>query len=255
MAETYKPIFPGNWVTHLNAYALPNDDFRELRRDYGEPQDRHHQAVIFCPGWMAVRKVGHCYVGERPTSEFDLIVGSPDLRPDDKPRADIQGLWAPQGAYMIRAGFRTMPASSQPGASSSGPRDEGSIHTGIECATADATLVLASEPPTAAGPIVINGNKVSTASDPDGLVVDASGFYPIGAEMVSSAFGTPQQIAAPEGLTLKLYSTAAGTPAPITSSIIGGAVIVAEFTYMIPEAVVSIDEVHLPGARYSGFGR
>ena len=53
MAETYKKIFPGNWVAHLNAHALPNASFKANKRAVGDPRDRHQQGVLFMPGWIA----------------------------------------------------------------------------------------------------------------------------------------------------------------------------------------------------------
>lgn len=254
MSESYKKIFPGNYVQHLNAHALPNADFATNKRAVGDPRDRHQQAVVFCPGWLAVRKVGYCRVTSTPTGEFDFTLPSPDLRPDDKPRADIVGLHIPEKAYAVRAGFRVVPASSQPGAPSSGPRDDGSLTSGIVGKAATDILALASATPSSAAAMVITATAISTATNADAVIVDADKNVPIGSQMVSAAFGTPQQITATGGLTLKLYAMnkAVGAASDLSTQIIGGAFIVAELVYLVPEDVVDLDAVHLGGVMYSG---
>jgi hypothetical protein len=256
MAETYKPILSGNWVTHLNAHALPNESFKANKRLIGAPQDRHYQALLFTPGWMSVRKVGWSWVDEAPQSSWDIILPSPDLRPDDKPRADVIGMWAPKGAFLVRAGFRVLPASSQPGSSSSGPRDEGSLTSGI-VGEPGGVLVLSTEAPTAPAIAMINGTLITTASDASAVTVTDENNLPIGSQLVSAAFGTPQRVEPDEGLTLRLYSmdATAAAESPLTTQIIGGAYIVSELVYMVPESVCDLDDVHLSGARYSGFTR
>ena len=122
MAESYKKVFPGNAVNHLNAYGQPGADFTAAGRPTGSPLDRRQQALMFCPGWLAVRKVGYAKITEAATAAFDIIVPSPDTRSDDKPRADIVGLHIPQTALCYRAGFRVLPTSEQPGYYSQGAR-------------------------------------------------------------------------------------------------------------------------------------
>ncbi len=252
MAETYKKLFPGNWVNRLNAHALPNPSFAANKRPVGDPQDRCHQAVLFMPGWMAVRKVGIARISGAE-STFDFIVPSPDLRPDDKPRADIKGLWIPQGAYAMRAGFRVVSRSLQPGASSSGPTDLGSPVSGIT-GSAAGVVFLSSEDVTAAGAAAINGTKVVTATDSGAMTIGADLNVPIGSQLVAAAFGTPQQITTAGGLTLKLYAknAALATAVTLSSQVPGGAVVVAEVVYAVPEEVVDLDAVALSGALYSG---
>ncbi len=256
MAETYKPILPGNYVTHLNAHALPNDTFAANRRLFGAPQDRHVQCLTFTPGWMSVRKVGHSWIDEAEVATYDITLPSPDLRTGDKPRADIIGLWVPQGAFLVRAGFRVVPASSQPGASSSGPRDLGSRTSGI-VGTPGGKLVLATEPPAGPEAAVINGTEIATASDTAAMTITADGDLPIGSQLVSAAFGTPQRVEPEEGLTLRLFSVdaLAAAESPLSTRMIGGAYIISELVYLVPEHVADLEDVHLSGARYSGFTR
>ena len=83
-------IFPGNYVAHLNAYRK--------------------QGVTAIPGVQFFRQVGAYVVdeddlnnsGELPIGSYDVMVLSPDLRQDDKPRRDYR-MQVPNtaGAYRI----------------------------------------------------------------------------------------------------------------------------------------------------------
>lgn len=91
-------IFPGNYVTHLNAY-----------RDQG---------VVALPGAVFFRGVGAIVLnpdvdgnlvnGQLPAATYDLKILSPDLRQDDKPRKD-RPFVLPKGAVVYRT------ATSAPG--------------------------------------------------------------------------------------------------------------------------------------------
>ena len=241
MSESYKKIYPGNCVNHLNAYANPNDDFKANGRGVSDPRDRKQQALMFCPGWVAVRKVGYAHINEAAT-QWDVVVPSPDLRPDDKPRADIIGLFIPTGALVVRAGLRVPAVNAQPGYYSSGSRQEADqLGSGL-IGTAGDKIVLGSAVAAAPG---VNAGGIATKGT---LVVDADGNLPIGTDVVQTKFGLPVEATA--DLTLKLFASGSG----ISSTIIGGAYVPCEVVYLLPEDVAGIDSVLLPGARYAGFG-
>ena len=252
MAETHKKIYPGNFVTHLNAHALPNADFTKNKRPVGDPQDRHHQALLFTPGWIAVRKVGYAHITGQP-GPYDIILPSPDLRGDDKPRADIKGLYIPAGAYAVRAGFRVPALSAQPGYTSSAPELRAPI-SGIHGLIGE-KLMLGSA---MAAAEAINGSGITTAglAIPGTPAVGATADVPVGSTVIAAAFGTPQQITAGAGLTHKLHvTTAAGTVAgttALTTTIPGGAYIACELVYILPEEVADLDDLHIGGATTSG---
>jgi hypothetical protein len=263
MAESYKAIYPGNWVTHLNAYPLPNPDFKTNKRNSGDPRDRQQQAVLFMPGWLAVRKVAHAFVDAGGNTSFDLVVGSPDLRPDDKPRADVKGLLIPSGAVVYRAGFRVPPITHQPGYYSSG--DRGVIPGGNKASglsgTAGDQLVLASATPAAkavgsiAAAAITTSTDTASATDASSVVVAADGTITAGSQLVQTTWDKP--VATTADLTLKLYSVAAGGTAAgsaIKSTLLGGVNLVVEVCYLVKEGVVDLDAVHLPGAQYAGYG-
>jgi len=254
MAESYKKIFPGNAVVHLNAYASPNDDFSSNGRASGDPRDRKQQALMFCPGWLAVRKVGYAHITAGATS-WDFKIPSPDLRPDDKPRADITGLFIPSGSVVLRAGFRVPAVNAQPGYYSAGSRqDAASLGSGLVGTATDLLAISTAAISTSAAGSIAAGAIRTASNNTAQIVVAADGTVPTGTELVQTAFGSP--VATNTDLTLKLYSIAtAGNAAgsAISSALTGGVYVVGEVVYLVPEGVAGLDDLHLSGAQYSGY--
>lgn len=276
MAETYKRIFPGNWVNHLNAYALPNREFDLNNRSSGDPRDRHHQSAVYRSGWMCVNKVGYSLIEGNATS-WDVIVPSPDTRPDDKPRADIEGLYIPEGVFMYRAAVRVVPVHQQPAYYSQGyrndPRDQ--THSGIfgtqtgdqlvltnyDIATGNVTypaasgegVITATRTNTANdGPVLDGGHNDITVGDVTAPVVEAE--IPPAASLFQLDNGS--EILTTDEQFLKLASVdASGIAAGenMFSSLTGGAYVVSEVCYLVPAPVPTLDELHLPGNRYAGY--
>jgi hypothetical protein len=263
MSETYAPILPGNWVTHINSYALPNPDFAKNKRTTGDPRDRNQQGILFMPGWIAVRKVAYANITETAGKEFDLIVPSPDTRSSDKPRADIKGLLIPAGAIPYRLGLRVEPISAQPGYYSSGPlgavpdmpKDAGLV------GTADHGLALAEAVPAAAAAGAITATSATTST----LVAAGAGQNPLrfgadkrmlaGSVLTQTNFGDAPVVTTAD-LIIKLFSvddTGAAAGDDVASDLLGGVNIVAEVCYLVKEAVAGLDEAHLPGMRYAGY--
>ena len=81
-----KKIFPGNWVTTLSSYQ-------------GQP-------VVAVPGRQYFQKIGYALVDGTGGTEFDVTIPSPDMRGDDKVRANITGLTIPAGANVYHVGVR-----------------------------------------------------------------------------------------------------------------------------------------------------
>ncbi len=242
MSETYRKIYPGNCVTHLSAYALPNESFKENNRAVGDPRDRKTQSLMFCPGWLAIRKVAHSLI-TTPAKDWDAVVGSPDLRPDDKPRADIKGLLVPSNALVVRAGLRVSPLNANPGYYSSGARNEASKMGSGLVGTAGDAVFLASSPAAPQG--VLGDNSICTNGD---IVVDADGNLPVGVDLLQAEFGAP--VLSTADMILKLYATGSG----ISSTLTGGCYVISEVVYLVPEELAGVDDVHLPGAAMAGFG-
>jgi hypothetical protein len=254
MAETYKKIFPGNWVERISAYPLPNADFKKNNRPSGDPHDRQQQGVLYMPGVIAVHKVAFCHIeGAVPPVPgtgagivgYDLTVGSPDTRGDDKPRADIKGLIVPSGAYIYRCGFRVPRLSAQPGSFSSGAKDAVAGETSGLKANAAAQLWLeakaggATAVPADAGAITATGAHTGT------IKVTANGEFE--ADEFSNGLLTP--VATTAELEFKLYADKGG----LGSSFLGGLYLVAEVCYLVEDHVADLESIALNGARYSGY--
>ena len=251
MSETYSKIYPGNAVTHLSAYALPNESFKENKRAVGDPRDRRQQALLFTPGWLAIRKVAHSLI-TTPETKWDAIVGSPDLRPDDKPRADIKGLFVPEGVLLVRAGLRVSPLNANPGYYSAGARQEASkLGSGLVGTEGDNVVLSSggveprSELEIEAAAAGLGDSSIATEGN---LVVDADGNLPVGVDLVQAEFGAPVLTTA--DMTLKVFASGSG----LSSTLLGGCYIISEVVYLVQEELASLDDVHLEGARVSGFG-
>ena len=252
MAETYKPIYPGNAVAPLHSYGMPNSTFVSNARASGSPLDRQHQALLFCPGWLAVKKVAVARIGAA-ASTFDFVLPSPDQRLDNPPRANIDGLYIPSGARVYRAGFRTIPAQVQPGASSSGPRDTPVSVTSIT-GTATDKLVLASATPAASAGGSIGAGAITTGTDGTALIIPSGGAVPVASQGVQVNIGSA--VATNTDLTMRLYvAVSAGTSLSaggISSALAGGATVVAEVCYLVPEAFAELNQLSIAGTLYGG---
>ena len=62
--------------------------------------------MVAVPGRVYYRKIGYALVDSTGGTEFDVIIPSPDMRGDDKVRADDTGLTIPAGAVVYAVGLR-----------------------------------------------------------------------------------------------------------------------------------------------------
>lgn len=85
-----KKIYPGNYVNQLSSYQF--------------------QPIQALPGRLYYDVVGYARIPDdanQANNTFDVIVPSPDLRPDDKPRLDRGSpLVVPEGAKIYHLGLR-----------------------------------------------------------------------------------------------------------------------------------------------------
>ena len=121
-----KKIFPGNWVTNLSSYQ-------------GQP-------VVAVPGRVYYHKVGYALITSTAAKEWDVVIPSPDMRGDDKVRADIEGLTIPQGATVYSLGLRVSDTRKDVGV--------GDATSGLTGGTNGETLRLASVATAAAGGVI-----------------------------------------------------------------------------------------------------
>lgn len=204
-----KKIFPGNYVNHLSAYQ-------------GQP-------IVAMPGRRFVHLIGYAKVDGTPRQELDIIIPSPDKRPDDKPRPDIVGMKVPQGAHVYHLGLR-VPDVRKDRAKGS-PRS-GLIYGATENRAKLATAVAAGTNvgTIAAGALSIPG--IQTAASPAVTVAPTQQvFHP------SAFIG----VATNAELTLKVYNTNAAGDAAGTSGLSttepGGIYLIAEVAYWVPDEV------------------
>ncbi len=254
MAETYHKILPGNWTVPLSAYPLP-----AAKTKPGAADGRQQQSVLFMPGFKAVHKVAYAFIDDTGGTSFDLILPSPDTRPDDKPRADVKGLFIPKGVFLYRVGLRAPGVELQPGYYSSGARGTNPFNaTGRDSGltgTATDRLVLSSATPVASAG-TITATKAQTASQATcNLIFGADGRLKANQESVTQEF--KNFAATTADLTLKVFSidnTGAAAGGTVKADLLGGVYLVAEACYLVPDDVADIaDGLKLPGARYSGY--
>ena len=89
-------ILPGNWVTNANVYPR-----KKKLADGSEVIERHGVECI--PGFAFYKLIGYYATNDDSLAAgtYDLTIGSPDLRQDDKPRLDAPFV-VPAGAIVYR---------------------------------------------------------------------------------------------------------------------------------------------------------
>lgn len=95
-------ILPGNWVTHANVYP------RKKKLANGSSVIERH-GVECIPGYAFYKLVGYYATSDDTLAagDYDLVIGSPDLRQDDKPRLDAPFV-LPKGAQVYRTAVRVV---------------------------------------------------------------------------------------------------------------------------------------------------
>lgn len=206
-----KKIFPGNWVTNLSSYQ-------------GQP-------VVAVPGRVYYHKVGYALVDATGGTSFDVIIPSPDLRADDKVRANITGLIVPAGATVYSLGLRVADTRKDKGVGTAGSGLSG---------TNTNTLKLASAVSATAGGVISTTALGTTAAD---LTVAGGTIAP-----GSSKFGSTGATLS-GGLTLKVFvadNTGASAGSTLTSSTTGGTPVICEVSYYMDDEVAGVEDTLLP---------
>jgi hypothetical protein len=204
-----KKIFPGNWVTTLSSYQ-------------GQP-------VVAVPGRQYYQKIGYALVNATGGTEFDVTIPSPDMRGDDKVRANITGLTLPAGANVYHVGVRVPDLRKD--------RAVGSATSGLVGTTGDTIAV----------------------KDAAGSAADTISTTVVSTPTVAVAGGTIAPTSAKKGVveaktlagaeTLKVYvRNAAGNGAgsALSSSEAGGTPIIVEVAYFVEDDVAGLDSTFIP---------
>ena len=220
-----KKIYPGNYVNQLSSYQF--------------------QPIQALPGRLYYDVVGYAKIPDdanRANNTFDVIVPSPDLRPDDKPRLDRgQPLVIPAGAKIYHLGLRVP-----------NMRKEGS--TGYSCGCK--TFITAT-----------NGNHLkfanvvgSTAGIADGAVSTDAGDIEA-ADDVFPCSSTVQGeldsavVAQSADLEMKLFVTDAGggsLGSNVYSTFQSGSLVVCQVCYWFDDIAPNLDNTIQPNTIEAG---
>ncbi len=204
-----KKIFPGNWVTTLSSYQ-------------GQP-------VVAVPGRQYYQKIGYALVDSTGGTEFAVTIPSPDMRADDKVRANITGLTIPAGANVYHVGIRVPDMRKD--------RAVGTATSGIVGTNTD-TIAVKDAAASAAGTI-----STSVVSSPTIAVANAT----IAPASAKKGEVEAKTLAGAE--TLKVYVRNAagnGTGTAITSTQAGGTPIIVEVAYFVEDDVPDVDSTFIP---------
>ena len=204
-----KKIFPGNWVTTLSSYQ-------------GQP-------VVAAPGRQYYQKIGYALVDGTGGTEFDVTIPSPDMRADDKVRANITGLTIPAGANVYYVGVRVPDLRKD--------RAVGSAVSGLVGTNGD-TIAVKDAAGSAADTI-----STTVVSTPTIAVANAT----IAPTSAKKGVVEAKTLAGAE--TLKVYvRNAAGNGAgtAITSTQAGGTPIIVEVAYFVEDDVAGLDSTFIP---------
>ena len=205
-----KRIFPGNFVSNLKSH------------DGG-------QGVVAVPGRVYYRKIGYALVDSTGGTEFDVIIPSPDMRGDDKVRADDTGLTIPAGAVVYAVGLRVADTRKN--------KDAGSATSGLSGTNTD-TIALKDAAASAADTI-----STSVVSTPTIVVADGT----IAPSSAKNGVVSGSVLAGAETLKVFVRNAAGnGTGSTLSSSASGGTPIICEVSYYVEDEVATTDDTRLP---------
>ena len=205
-----KRIFPGNFVSNLKSH------------DGG-------QGVVAIPGRVYYRKIGYALVDSTGGTEFDVIIPSPDMRGDDKVRADDTGLTIPAGAVVYAVGLRVADTRKN--------KDAGSATSGLSGTNTD-TIALKDAAASAADTI-----STSVVSTPTIVVADGT----IAPSSAKNGVVSGSVLAGAETLKVFVRNAAGnGTGSTLSSSASGGTPIICEVSYYVEDEVATTDDTRLP---------
>jgi hypothetical protein len=184
---------------------------------------------VAVPGRQYYQKIGYALVNGTGGTEFDVTIPSPDLRGDDKVRADITGLTLPAGANVYHVGVRVPDLRKD--------RAVGSAVSGLVGTTGDTIAV---KDAAASAADTISTTVVSTPT-----VAVASGTI----APTSAKKGVVEAKTLAGAETLKVYvRNAAGNAAgsALSSSQAGGTPIIVEVAYFVEDDVAGLDSTFIP---------
>ena len=204
-----KKIFPGNWVTTLSSYQ-------------GQP-------VVAIPGRQYYQKIGYALVDSTGGTEFAVTIPSPDLRGDDKVRANITGLTLPSGANVYHVGIRVPDMRKDKGV---GTATSGLVGTNTD--------TIAVKDAAASAADTISTTVVSTPT----IAVANTTVAP-----TSASKGEVEAKTLAGAETLKVYVRNAagnGTGSNLSSTAAGGTPLIVEVAYFVEDDVPDVESTFIP---------
>lgn len=206
-----KKIYPGNWTVALSSYQ-------------GQP-------VTALPGRLYYQITGYALITSTGATSWDVKIPSPDMRQDDKPRADITSLVVPSGAKVYALGLRVPDMRKD--------RGLGTAFSGIVGTNGNELKVA----------IAIGNTENNIASDNNlssnsAAVAVANGTIAPVATMTSII--TP--VAQTAARTLKVFSDNGSQSAGsnMTSSLDGGTPIIVDVCYYLEDDPSDLNAVRIP---------
>lgn len=212
-----KKIYPGNWVTNLSSYQS--------------------QPVVAQPGRVYYHITGYALITSTGATSWDIKIPSPDLRGDDKPRADVTSLVIPSGAKVYGLALRVPDMRKD--------RSLGTAYSGI---------------------VGTNTNelKVATAIGDDDALAD-NDLATVAADVAVASLtiapvATFKSIITPvaqtAARTLKVYSDNGSQSAGsnMTSSLTGGTPIIVDAFYYLDDVASDLGDVRIPFITEAGAG-
>ena len=204
-----KKIFPGNWVTTLSSYQ-------------GQP-------VVAVPGRQYYQKIGYALVDGTGGTEFDVTIPSPDMRGDDKVRANITGLTLPAGANVYHVGVRVPDLRKD--------RAVGSATSGLVGTNGD-TIAVKDAAASAADTISTTVVSTPTVAVAGGTIAPTS---------AKNGVVEAKTLAGAEPLKVYVRNAAGnGAGTAITSTQAGGTPIIVEVAYFVEDDVAGLDSTFIP---------
>ena len=204
-----KKIFPGNWVTNLSSYQ-------------GQP-------VVAIPGRVYYHKVGYALVDSEGGTEFDVTIPSPDMRGDDKVRADLTSMTIPSGAVVYSVGIRVPDTRKN--------KDAGDATSGLSGTNTD-TIALKDAAASAADTISTTVVSTPTIAVADTTIAPAS---------AKNGVVTGSALSGAETLKVFVRNAAGnGAGSTLSSTATGGTPIICEVSYYLDDAVATTEDTHIP---------
>jgi hypothetical protein len=206
-----KNIFAGNFTNRLSSWQ--------------------GQGVISMPGRVFYSVVGYALITSTPANSWPIRIPSPDMRQDDKVRADIPALVVPSGAGIYSIAMRVPNMAKERGA---GPAISGLVGTNTErLKAADA---VASDSTITATAIATNSAFAQVAS---GTIAPLATRRQIPTPVLTSG-----------AEIIQVFLTAAdGTTASsntLSSTVPGGTPIIVEVNYYLDDEAPDLDDVRVP---------